>query len=109
MFISGTASITTSETRHIDDVKRQTHETLDNIGTLISSDNFRGHGFAGLGATLEDLAFARVYLKRHDDYAVVRAICLERMGDLPMIYVVCDLCRPELLVEIEAVAFSADV
>jgi enamine deaminase RidA (YjgF/YER057c/UK114 family) len=106
VFISGTASITTSKTQHIDDVKRQTHETLDNIGSLISVENFRGHGFAGFGATLKDLALARVYVKRQDDYAPVREICRERLGELPTIYTVCDLCRPELLVEIEGVAFS---
>jgi len=73
---------------------------------LIAADNFRGHGLDGFGATLGDLALARVYLKRHEDYAQARAICEERLGELPTIYAVGDICRPELLVEIEGMAFS---
>ncbi len=105
-FISGTASITASETRHLDDIRRQTQQTLDNIQALISAENFRSHGLAGFGATLGDLALARVYLKRHEDYAIARATCEARLGELPAIYAVGDICRPELLVEIEGVAFS---
>jgi enamine deaminase RidA (YjgF/YER057c/UK114 family) len=105
-FVSGTASITASETRHLDDVRRQTQETLDNIEALIAADNFRDHGLAGFGATLGDLALARVYLKRPEDYAQARAICEARLGELPTIYAVGDICRPELLVEIEGIAFS---
>jgi enamine deaminase RidA (YjgF/YER057c/UK114 family) len=104
-FISGTASITSSETRHLDDVRRQTLQTLDNIEALIAADNFRGHGLAGFGATLGDLALARVYLKRHEDYAIAKSICEARLGELPTIYAVGDICRPELLVEIEGIAF----
>ncbi|MGD0656047.1 MAG: dioxygenase [Thermoguttaceae bacterium] len=104
-FISGTASITSSETRHLDDVRGQTLQTLDNIEGLIAADNFRNHGLAGFGATLGDLALARVYLKRHEDYAPARTICKARLGELPTIYAVGDICRPELLVEIEGIAF----
>jgi len=35
-----------------------------------------------------------------------KAICDERFGTIPVIYAVADVCRPELLVEIEGVAFS---
>ena len=35
-----------------------------------------------------------------------RAVCEERLGELPTIYAVADVCRPELLVEIEGIAFS---
>jgi enamine deaminase RidA (YjgF/YER057c/UK114 family) len=106
MFISGTASITASETQHHDSVEQQTHQTLDNIEALIASDNFRCHGLPGLGATLGNLALARVYVKRQEDYANAMAICRARLGELPIIYVVGDICRPELLMEIEGIAFS---
>jgi enamine deaminase RidA (YjgF/YER057c/UK114 family) len=105
VLVSGTASIIDSESHHIDDVARQTHETLDNIAALISADNFGNHGQAGLGATLDDLAFARAYVKRAEDYAVVRDACRARLGDVPVVYTVADMCRPELLVEIEGIAF----
>jgi enamine deaminase RidA (YjgF/YER057c/UK114 family) len=105
-FISGTASITASDTRYADNFERQTQQTLDNIEVLISRENFQQHGFSGMGATLDDLALARVYLKRPEDYLQARAICQKRLGNLPAIYVVGDICRSELLVEIEGIAFS---
>ena len=106
IFISGTASITQSETRHLDDVEAQTRQTLDNIAALISQDNLRQHGMPGLGTTLDGLALVRVYIKRQEDYAKTRAVCEARLGELPIIYAVADVCRPELLVEIEGIAFS---
>ncbi len=106
IFISGTASITVSETRHISDIRSQTIQTLDNIEALIAAENFRGQGLAGFGASLSDLALARVYIKRQEDYAIAGEICAARLGELPVIYAVGDVCRPELLVEIEGIAFS---
>jgi enamine deaminase RidA (YjgF/YER057c/UK114 family) len=106
IFISGTASITDSETRHVGDVVGQTHETLNNIAALISEDNLSRHGLPGLGTSLDGLGLVRVYIKRHADYAATRAACEQRLGELPTIYAVGDVCRPELLVEIEGIAFS---
>ena len=104
--ISGTASITASESRHDNSVERQTQQSLDNIEALIAPASFQRHGFCGLGATLNDLALARVYVKRPEDYDTVRAICRARLGPLPAIYVVGDICRPELLMEVEGITFS---
>jgi len=106
IFISGTASITHSQTRHAGDVVKQTEETLENIAALIAEENLAMHGLPGLGTSLASLGFARVYIKRPEDYAAVRATCEKRLGMLPTIYAVADVCRPELLVEIEGVAFS---
>ncbi|MBN1911792.1 MAG: dioxygenase [Pirellulales bacterium] len=106
LFVSGTASITDSESRHPGDVEAQTHQTLDNIAALISSENLARHGLPDRTATLSDLAQARVYLKRRADYAPVRSVCRARLGELPIIYAEADVCRPELLVEIEGVAYA---
>jgi enamine deaminase RidA (YjgF/YER057c/UK114 family) len=106
IFVSGTASITQSETRHIDNAAAQTHETLDNIAALIGEDNLAQHGLPGLGTTLDNLALVRVYIKRQEDYKHVRAVCEARLDDLPTVYAIADVCRPELLVEIEGIAFS---
>ena len=106
IFISGTASITASQTRHAGDAVRQTEETLDNIAALIAEENLAQHGLPGLGTSLASLGFARVYIKRPEDYVAVRGICEQRLGMLPTIYAIADICRPELLVEIEGVAFS---
>jgi len=109
IFISGTASITNSETRFVGDVEGQTRQTLENIQALISHDNFQRHGMPELGATLEDLALVRVYIKRQEDFAKTRAVCEELLGELPTVYAVADVCREELLVEIEGIAFAQPV
>ena len=106
IFISGTASITHSETLHTGDAAAQTHETLHNIEALIGEENLGRHGLPGLGTSLEGLGYVRVYIKRQEDYARVRAVCEKRLGELPAIYAIADVCRPELLVEIEGMAIS---
>jgi enamine deaminase RidA (YjgF/YER057c/UK114 family) len=105
-WISGTASIVNSETWHVGDVEGQTEQTINNIERLIAPENFTMHGVAGAGACLRDLAKIRVYLKRAEDLAKCRAVCERRFGPVPVIYAVADICRPELLVEIEGVAFT---
>lgn len=105
-WISGTASIVASESCHADDVEAQTEQTIDNIERLIASENFSRHGVSGAGAKLSDLAKIRVYLKHATDLDRCRAICERRFGPVPALYIVADICRPELLVEIEGVAFT---
>ncbi len=105
-WVSGTASIVDSESRHVGNPEKQTAQTIDNIERLISADNFAAHGLRRTGARLRDLAKIRVYLKHAEDLAKCRAICDRRFGPVPAIYAVADICRPELLVEIEGVAFS---
>jgi enamine deaminase RidA (YjgF/YER057c/UK114 family) len=105
-WVSGTASIVHSESCHLGDPERQTVQTIDNIERLIAAANFASHGLKGAGASLQDLAKIRVYLKRPTDLAKCRAICERRFGPVPAIYAVADICRPELLIEIEGVAFS---
>jgi enamine deaminase RidA (YjgF/YER057c/UK114 family) len=106
ILISGTASIVHSQTKFLGDVERQTRQTLDNIEALIARDNFLRYGVSDVEATLDNLVLARVYIKRQEDYERTRAICEARLGELPIIYAVADVCRPELLVEIEGVAFA---
>lgn len=106
VLVSGTASILDSESHHAGNVAAQTGETLDNIAALISAENFRRHGQDDLGASLDEMASLRVYVKRREDYATVEAACRTRLGNVPTVYTFADLCRPELLVEIEGIAFS---
>jgi enamine deaminase RidA (YjgF/YER057c/UK114 family) len=106
-WVSGTASILDSESVHLGDVEKQTEQTLDNIERLISSENFERHGLSAQGAQLSDLAKVRVYVKRPEDYEICRKVCHRRLGAVPIIYAQADVCRSDLLVEIEGVAFSS--
>lgn len=104
--VSGTASIVNSVTMHHGDVVQQTRQTLENIEKLVAPENFARHGLAGGGATLKDIAKLRVYVKHVEDYERCRACCEELLPGVPAIYLHADVCRPDLLVEIEAVTFS---
>lgn len=105
-WVSGTASIVNSETVFLDDPRQQTEQTLTNIEKLISAENFAQSGWSDAGATLADLAKIRVYVKHPEHYEICRAVCEARLGSIPAIYAQADVCRPDLLVEIEGVAFS---
>lgn len=105
-WISGTASIVDSATVHLGDVAKQTEQTLTNIERLIDAANFERLGWSDAGAMLDDLAKVRVYVKHPEDYETCRAVCERRLGRIPAIYAQADVCRPDLLVEIEGVAFS---
>ena len=105
-WISGTASIVNSESVHLGDAAMQTEQTINNIENLIARENFARHGVPGAGAELSDLAKVRVYVKHPADYEMCREVCERRFGSLPTIYAQADVCRSELLVEIEGVTFS---
>jgi len=104
--VSGTASIVDAKTCHPGDIVRQTEQTIDNIERLIAPENFARHGLPGAGAALSHIAKLRVYVKRQEDYEKCREVCELRLPRIPAIYLRADVCRPDLLVEIEAVAFS---
>jgi enamine deaminase RidA (YjgF/YER057c/UK114 family) len=102
VFISGTASIREEVTVGENDVARQTEVTLDNIEKLIQRETLSALGENG--GENHQIEFIRVYIKNPEDYLVVRKICEQRLPGIPGIYVVSDVCRENLLVEIEALA-----
>ncbi|RSN39882.1 reactive intermediate/imine deaminase [Amycolatopsis sp. WAC 04197] len=101
LYISGTASILGDETVCLDDVAGQLAVTLDNISALICEDNLRRAG-TGSGYTLRDLDLIKVYVRRAADIPLVRARCEEVFSpEAQVAYLNVDICRPDLLVEIE--------
>jgi len=103
IYISGTAAIRGQDTIPADDVRAQTVTTFKNIDALISLDNLSAHGVEA-GPSAPQLAQLRVYVKRARDLPMVRDLCVDHYGDLPSSFVIADICRHELLVEIEGTA-----
>jgi len=100
LFISGTASIVGHETIHRGDVAAQTRETMINIGALLDEAN-RVVGAARY--SLEGLQL-KVYVRKPSDLAAIEATLsqlLQSAADI--VYLQADVCREDLLVEIEAV------
>jgi len=101
LFVSGTASIIGQETIGLGDVEKQTRVTIENIAVLVSESNLRAH-YPALRNVPDKYAYVRVYVKNQEDIALVKAICLDHFGNVPTTFVQADICRDNLLVEIEA-------
>lgn len=104
LFISGTASIVGHRSIHVGDTAAQTRETLANIEALLEEANRveRGARF-----TLGSLAL-KAYVRRPDDLPVIQAQLAATLGPSPaVIYLQADICREDLLVEIEATGICA--
>ncbi len=102
LLISGTASIgTNGETLYPGDFRAQTRRTFDNITGLLEAE----------GATWKDIVRTTCYLRDIDrDYAAFneeRTAFYKAQGLDPLpasTGIQAHLCRPDLLVEIEAIA-----
>jgi 2-iminobutanoate/2-iminopropanoate deaminase len=102
LLISGTASIDEhGRSIHIGDFRAQTRRTFENITGLLASE----------GATWKDIVRTSCYLRDIDrDYAAfneerTRFYAEQELDPLPASTgIQAILCRPELLIEIEAIA-----
>jgi chorismate lyase / 3-hydroxybenzoate synthase len=99
LFISGTASIVGHETIHPGDVRAQTRETLANIEALLQEAN-RLTG--SMRYDLDSLKM-KVYVRHAHDLPLIRAELDGALRTALPLYVKADVCREDLLVEIEAV------
>ena len=101
LFISGTASVNEDgDSIHQGDVKAQTRRALTNIRALLESENADWHDIVRTTCYLADFrdydAFNEIrnaFYKEEELHPVPASTCIEAR-----------ICRPELLVEIEAIA-----
>ena len=101
LFISGTASIVGHRSQHVGDIAAQTRETLANIQALLAQANAAA---GGDGFDLGSLA-GKVYVRRAADLPVVQAELVPALtAGARFVYLQADICRQDLLVEIEATA-----
>lgn len=102
LFISGTASIVGHETVHRGDVKAQLQETLTNLRTVVAEANRRTTARFDLADT------ELVVYVRHPEHAPgIRADLVQALGAdahalRRAVFLEADICRSDLLVEIEA-------
>ncbi len=99
LFLSGTASIVGHHTVHAGDVAAQCKECLTNVAAVVEAANrsARSGPFS-----LAELDY-RVYVRHAHDFPPVRqAIRSQVPGDARIVFLQADICRPDLLLEIEA-------
>ena len=101
LLIGGTASIRGEESVNLGDLAGQLQETLINLDALVGrAGEMAGHA-AGL-ASIHDL---RIYHPRREDAPTIRQALAKAMPNASSVqFVHADLCRRELLVEIEGLA-----
>ena len=101
-FISGTASIVGHETLHEDNVLIQLEEILKNIEALVTT--VRDTHQQPI-RDITGLSLMKVYIRKPEHYQMIQEALSLRIGkDVSVIYLQGDICRDNLLLEIEAFA-----
>ena len=94
LFVSGTASVVGHETRHAGDLHAQLDETVRNLDAIIVAS----------GASRPGVRLMKVYVRRRGDAPVIASAVREKFSNASVIVIESDLCRRDLLLEIEAIA-----
>ncbi|MDP2247637.1 MAG: hypothetical protein Q8J65_05860 [Nitrosomonadales bacterium] len=103
LLVSGTASIIGHETLHVGDVLAQTRETLTNLQAVAMEAN---RLIDQVKFSLKNMCY-RVYVRHASDMPTIRDE-MQRVikGELQATFIQADICRQDLLLEIEASATS---
>lgn len=98
LFISGTASVVGHQSQHRGQVEMQARETVTNLRALID----RAECFQGIDSESKLQSIFKVYVRNPEDLkAVRRALQDPLLLSSRLLFLQGDLCRKELLVEIE--------
>jgi len=94
--VSGTAAVDEEgRSACVGDLKGQVNHTLDNIVSLLNTRNM----------TLDDFVSSTIFIKQGHNTEIVRELIEERSKFLANgVYVAADICRPELLFEVDGIA-----
>jgi chorismate lyase/3-hydroxybenzoate synthase len=98
LLISGTASIVGHASQHIGDPVAQLEETLRNLDALMQR--------APTQPKVTDMGALKVYLRDPRHLPELSKLLQQRFPNVPVIYLAADICRRELLLEIECVVSS---
>lgn len=100
LYISGTASIVGDESLHLGHPEGQIAEALDNVEALLAT------AAARTGAPLHP-SLLRFYLRHAGHADLVAEAAARRFGPVPVLLLCGDICRTDLLLEVEGMAVSA--
>jgi hypothetical protein len=103
IYVSGTAAIRGEESISDQDTQGQTKTTIENIIKLISNTNLLKHGIE-LNTHSIRLSYLRAYVKEEKDISRVMKVCEEYFPGVPCAYLISDICRDDLVVELEGIA-----
>ncbi len=102
VYISGTAAIVGHASRHEDDFPAQMHETLANLDCVLAAAD------VAHGARFGTQAMIKCYVRREEDLSAARALLgAGPTAHTPVLLLRGDICRSELLIEIDGVQGTA--
>lgn len=105
VLVGGTASIRGEDSVHLGDLDRQIEETFENLAVLIRAADGSGAEDIDGRRKLDRFRHLRIYHVREQDRERVRARAVEAFSPTCKIeFLRADLCRADLLVEIEGLA-----
>lgn len=113
IYISGTAAIRGQKSIELMNIEEQTLITIENICELVSDDNLncmlKSRDIAAFFSNKinKNFHYIRVYIKKQEDYLLVKSLCEKYFGNTLITYVISDICRDDLLIEIEAIMYYA--
>lgn len=102
VYISGTAAIRGEESLFNVGLEKQLRITMENIDYLVSSQNLDSFGVPN--TKTPEPTMLRVYLKEPDFVDEAKKLMETYELSIPVSYLFADVCRNELLIEIEGVA-----
>jgi enamine deaminase RidA (YjgF/YER057c/UK114 family) len=101
IYVSGTAAIRGEESCKAD-IEEQTALTMENIAKLADKETLEAYGVKE-AAELE-YKMLRIYLKHNFNLEVVKSWFETYYPSTPKVFLLADICREELLIEIEGIA-----
>lgn len=102
LFVSGTASVVGYQTLHPYELDAQIDVTLENLDLLLAHV---ATGTLGANGELPELAaeILKVYVRHPTDLDVIRQRVEAAYPNVPAVYVAADICRADLLLEIDGI------
>lgn len=99
LYVSGTASVVGHETLHKDDINGQIATTVQNLRSLIAHVAAQTQTAAAEWAP----SILKVYLRHPEHLTPVREAIGEAFNGVPASFVHADICREDLLVEVDGI------
>ncbi len=101
LYISGTASIVGHNTLHMGSVEKQLQETFENLKSLI--DHVREVHQPKVH-NINNISALKVYIRHKEDYLTIKDHLKSIVSDqVPVLYLQGNICRKDLLLEIEGI------
>lgn len=102
LFVSGTASVVGYMTLHPYQLNEQINVTLENLDSLLAHVAQQSPDAHGVSPRLS-VEVLKVYIRHQTDLPTIRQRIEQAYPEVPVVYVAADICRADLLLEIDGI------